>query len=163
MTVNKASEFEITIPKEIVLDGSTGTATYKVKAKGDIAGDQSLTVTPDADFILSEAGGKANVTATVTQTDTEYDYTELQGEGTEYNGNIAATLTAGEWSGKFNFNIEFKTNGVAETCEHDYQWTSSGTTASNEECRIYTCIKCGKTYYECGYSGSDSHGGQGKE
>ena len=110
VTVQRTSEFEITIPKEVVLDGSTGTATYKVKAKGDIAGDQKITVTPDANFVLSEAGGKANVTATVTQPDTEYDYVKLQGDGTEYDGNISATLTAGEWSGKFNFNIEFKAN-----------------------------------------------------
>ena len=108
VTISRISQFEITIPKEVVLDGSTGTADYKVKAKGDIAGDQKITVIPDANFVLSEAGGKANVTATVTQPDTEYTYTDLQGDGTEYDGNVSATLTAGEWSGKFNFNIEFK-------------------------------------------------------
>ena len=51
VTVQKTSEFEVTIPKEVVLDGSTGTAAYKVKAKGDIAGDQTLNVIPDTNFI----------------------------------------------------------------------------------------------------------------
>ena len=32
---------------------------------------------------------------------TEYVYTDLQGDGTEYDGSISATLTAGEWSGKY--------------------------------------------------------------
>ena len=36
VTVKRTSNFEITIPKEVVLNGSTGTATYKVKAKGDL-------------------------------------------------------------------------------------------------------------------------------
>ena len=112
VTVSRTSQFEVTIPKEVVLDGSTGTAAYKVKAKGDIAGDQKITVTPDASFTLSEAGGNANVTANVIQPNTEYNYTDLQGDGTEYDGNIAATLTAGEWSGKFSFNIGFKTNEI---------------------------------------------------
>ena len=70
VTVSRTSQFEVTIPKEVVLDGSTGTAAYKVKAKGDIAGDQTIIVEPDANFELSEAGGKTNVTATVTQPNT---------------------------------------------------------------------------------------------
>ena len=63
--IDLASKFTITIPKEIVLNGETGKADYKVKAVGDIAGDQVLQVVPDPDFVLSEAGGKADVIATV--------------------------------------------------------------------------------------------------
>ena len=131
VTVSRTSNFEITIPKEVILDGSTGTAAYKVKAKGDIAGDQKITVTPDTNFALNEAGGKANVTATVTQPNTEYNYTDLQGEGTEYNGNISATLSAGEWSGKFSFNIEFKASSTptlpAKAAFNDMSWTDIAT------------------------------------
>lgn len=141
VNVDVASSFTITIPKEIVLDGNTGKANYVVNAKGDIAGDQKITVTPDASFTLSETGGKANVTATVTQANTEYDYTKLQGDGTEYDGNISATLTAGEWSGKFNFNIELK----AENCEHSYIGTLTKEATETENGKmIYTCSKCGK-------------------
>ena len=141
VTVSKASEFEITIPKEVVLDGSTGTADYKVKAKGDIAGDQKITVTPDASFALSEVGGKADVTATVTQPDTEYVYTDLQGEGTEYDGNISATLTAGEWSGKFNFNIEFKAQKLpAKVAFNDMSWADIATVSEAGEAVNYFAV-----------------------
>ena len=71
VTVQRGSQFEVIIPKDIVLDGETGKADYKVKAKGDIAGDQVLSVVPDEEFEMTEAGGKNNVTATVTQPDTE--------------------------------------------------------------------------------------------
>ena len=168
VTVSRTSEFEITIPKEVVLNGSTGTTTYKVKAKGDIAGDQKITVTPDANFILSEAGGKANVTATVTQPDIEYDYVKLQGDGTEYNGNISATLSAGEWSGKFNFNIEF----LAKTKTfNDYTWaeiaaiSESGNAASTFSVGDEKELQIGDETYHVqilGFNHDDKSDGTGK-
>ena len=111
VSVQRGSEFIVTIPKDIVLDGETGKADYVVNAKGDISGDQVLKVVPDAEFELAEAGGKDSVTAIVTQDDTDYTYVEMQGDGTNYPGSVEATLTAGEWAGKFNFNINFKGEG----------------------------------------------------
>ena len=108
VSVQRESEFIITIPKDIVLDGETGKADYVVNAKGDIAGNQVLKVVPDAEFELAEAGGKDSVTATVTQEYTDYTYVEMQGDGTDYPGNVEVTLTAGEWAGKFAFNISFE-------------------------------------------------------
>ena len=64
--VNLGSEFVITIPKDIVLDGEAKKADYQVNVKGDIAGDQVLQVVPDTEFLLKETGGKADITATVT-------------------------------------------------------------------------------------------------
>ena len=50
-----------------------------MNAKGDIAGDQVLSVVPDASFDMEEAGGKGVTTATVTQDDTDYTYQEMLG------------------------------------------------------------------------------------
>lgn len=118
--IELASKFDITIPKEIILDGSTGKADYIVNAKGDIAGDQVLKVEPDNEFLLSEKGGKEDITATVVQPNIEYVYTDLQGDGTDYDGVITATLSAGEWSGKFNFNINFKDKNIKSL--EEYSW-----------------------------------------
>ena len=54
--------FVITIPKDITMSGITKTAIYDVNVKGDIAGDQQISVIPDSTFILSERGGKADIT-----------------------------------------------------------------------------------------------------
>jgi hypothetical protein len=57
--------------------------------------------------------GKDDVTATVTQTKNQFKNTEISTMqegvlvGTTTDGQVAATsLTAGEWSGVFNFTIE---------------------------------------------------------
>ena len=58
VTVKRASYFNITIPKEIVLNGNDGSATYEVSITGELAGDQVLVVKPDDSFTLTEDGGK---------------------------------------------------------------------------------------------------------
>ena len=115
ITVSKASEFEITIPKEIVLNGNTSSADYIINAKGDIAGDQILTIVPDSTFKMSEAGGKADITANITQPNTYYKYQDLLNDGTNYIGHIETSLTAGQWSGSFYFNINFSEIEPSET------------------------------------------------
>ena len=115
VTVDRASYFTITIPKEIVLNGDNGTATYEVSATGEIAGDQVLKVVPIADevasrtFKLNEDGGK-QVDVTVTQANTDFTYQNLDNRDV-YNGTLSApNISAGNWSGKFDFNITFTNN-----------------------------------------------------
>ena len=115
VTAVKTAEFTITIPKEIVMDGATATASYEGNVKGDIAGDQTITVQPDASFQLSEAGGKADVTCTVTQADVTFNSTEVATKDAEVlvgktvSGSLAAPdLTAGDWSGKYNYTITYQ-------------------------------------------------------
>lgn len=113
---SQASSFTVTIPKEVTLDGETGTADYEVNVKGDISGDQHITVIPDASFAMAEVGGqKADITATVTQAETEWTYDEVNIlddtdalVGKTEAGSIEAPVTAGEWEGKFNFAITFE-------------------------------------------------------
>lgn len=110
VTAVVAPEFTITIPKEIVMDGSTKEADYTVNVVGDIAGDQTITVTPDASFELNEDGGKDPVTCTVTQADTGFNSDEIAADGGKtVDGNLSAQdLTAGNWSGKYNFTIVYQ-------------------------------------------------------
>lgn len=115
VTVDRASYFTITIPKEIVLNGNDGTATYEVSATGELAGDQILKVVPIADeivsrtFKLNEDGGK-QINVTVTQNDTEFDYQNLIDNKVCSGSLLAPDISAGNWSGKFDFNITFTNN-----------------------------------------------------
>ena len=108
VTVQRESVFTITIPKDIVLDGENAEALYEVTVEGDIAGDQKITVQPDTDFELVEAGGKANVPATVEQDVVEFVYSDITTAKTVDGKVSAPTLSAGTWEGKFMFNIKFE-------------------------------------------------------
>ena len=107
--VKRASFFDITIPKEIVLNGNDGSASYEVSITGELAGDQVLVVKPDATFTLTEDGGKTTP-VTVTQDKDTFNYQDID-NSVKGNGTLSASgISAGNWSGKFNFNIEFKAN-----------------------------------------------------
>lgn len=110
---DQASSFTVTIPKSIVLD-SNKTATYNVKVKGDILGNEIITVVPDQTVTLNDANGKDPVTGNIAQEKTEFSSTEVnQIDGTKTNGNIAADdLTSGDWSGNFTFAIN--TNQIGD-------------------------------------------------
>ena len=120
VTVNIGSKFTVTIPKKITLSGADGVSAYNVTAKGSIGALESIEVVPDEDFILISAG-KADVPTTVAQTKTSFDYADACMEdasgnlvGTTATGNVSADkdkLSAGIWSGKFNFNISLKEKG----------------------------------------------------
>ena len=99
------SNFEVTIPKIIVLTGSQNgpsTASYKVCASGDIAGEEIVKIIPD-DFVTLSTKNKESVNGTISQEKTSWSTSELSNE--EYIGTINANLSAGKWSGTFNFNI----------------------------------------------------------
>lgn len=120
------SQFKVTIPKKITLSGESKSGTYQVSVVGDIAGTETINVTPDASFAMSQTG-KKDVTATVTQAvtkfrDSLYDKAlaadeALMGtdekEGTKADGLIEAKdLTAGAWNGQFNFKIELTESAI---------------------------------------------------
>ena len=120
VTVNIGSKFTVTIPKKITLSGADGVSAYNVTAKGSIGALESIEVVPDEDFILISAG-KADVPTTVAQTKTSFDYADACIEdasgnlvGTTATGSVSAdkdNLSAGIWTGKFNFNISLKEKG----------------------------------------------------
>ena len=128
-----ASTYSVTIPKVIVLKGvkgSASTATYKIDVDGDIAGNEYILVEPDYTALLHQ-GGKSDVNMDITQNLIKYranNYTEslqsrevkiantedviADGEG---EGTVSATLTAGRWTGVFNFNIQLLEEENVET------------------------------------------------
>ena len=118
------SEFIVSIPKHIVLDGETKTGAYTVGVRGDIAGTEYVSVVPDESFAMTQSG-KADVTASISQDKTKWVFDEIFDPMLEAtvdgHGVIDAQgLTAGSWNGNFNFNIalnEEKGNDVVEYTE----------------------------------------------
>ena len=106
VTYTQDSSFTVTIPKNIALNTSKE-ATYDVKVQGDIKGNEAITVTPDSTVAMKDAKGKSDVTATITQTKTEFNSTEVnQADGASTTGTVSAPdLTAGSWAGALNLAI----------------------------------------------------------
>lgn len=112
-----ASEFSVSVPKTIQLDGSRKSATYKVTCNGDFPANKKVTVMPAANVTLSSVN-KDNVVAIISQDKTEWRYDD----NTEGTGTITAEgLTAGIWNGIFNFNIAFADTECGEN-EHDWEY-----------------------------------------
>ena len=116
--VTKASTFSVVIPKTIVLNGTGETSNkgvYSVSVKGNIAGDDVISVVPTASFEMSQSG-KKNIPATVTQPKTTFQIndglvTEANVQtGNTVTGEVQVTkLTSGSWNGNFNFTIGIAT------------------------------------------------------
>ena len=120
ITYEQDSAFTVTIPKTITLDQNKS-ATYDVKVKGDIAGNETVTVTPDATLQLTDSNGKAAVTGTITQDVTEFaaDQVNLPDGGSTTGNIVANDLTSGDWSGNFEFAIEVEKKGEDITLTSD--------------------------------------------
>ena len=111
----------VVIPKTVILNGKSGVGNYTVKVKGNIAGNEVITVAPEATVTLSQAG-KADVVADITQPIQRFAYkdttvvpaaADLAKEVTHYyytapDATIETKdLTAGLWHGTFDFTISF--------------------------------------------------------
>ena len=97
------SEYKVTIPKTIVLSGVTKSAEYKVSVSGDIASYETIYVIPDETVNLYSKN-KETRTGTITQDRISWTYSTINNIG---NGLITTHLTAGKWSGVFDFDISF--------------------------------------------------------
>ena len=99
------SEYKVTIPKIIVLSGIDKKADYYVKVKGDIAGYETVNVVPDNTVNLYTKN-KASQAGIIVQDKTAWKFDNFD---VDANGSIEASgLTAGKWSGTFNFNINLE-------------------------------------------------------
>ena len=117
------SEFKVTIPKKIVLDGATKSGTYTVTVEGDIAGLEIVNVTPDSAVTLSSKD-KADVIGTITQDKLNWTYSEIYTDSKILaNGSISASgITAGAWNGTFNFAIKLENNGKYTNSEWSVEY-----------------------------------------
>ena len=116
VTVTQGSTFSVSIPKEVVLDGTangTNAATYKLTVSGNIASNETINVVPDTSFKMSDVKKvKADINATVAQPITKFVDAQVNDEAAdtihlgETTGTITVEgLTSGSWEGSFNFNI----------------------------------------------------------
>ena len=118
-----ASNFAVTVPKKITLDGKSKSGSYTVGCTGDIAGNETISVQPSVTFPMEQTG-KSAVDAEVTQAKTVFRSTgynsELSGMeariGTDnLSGSIAAEdLSAGAWNGNLTFTIALNEEEIIE-------------------------------------------------
>lgn len=123
----QASTFSVKIPKVIILDGQAGTAKYQVSVKGNINGNEVVSVVPTASFKMT-SDGKADITATTTQTVQNFVNTTFAQNLNESHMNgvkpdafittegdvSVAGMTAGSWAGTTNFNISLTDGALGE-------------------------------------------------
>lgn len=128
------SNFLVTIPKKITLDGSTKKGSYTVDVEGDIAGTDVVKVVPDPSVALSSKN-LADVTASISQDKTQWSYSEILADSkVTGNGAIDATgITAGSWNGTFNFNVGLENTGTGESGSEtpEIEYTEFTLTADN--------------------------------
>jgi hypothetical protein len=129
VSVTQGSTFSVTIPKKIVLTGTVGQTNksdYSVTVSGNIASNEVINVVPSGTgtdssknptFSMSDDKGvKTALTATISQTVTKFvdsqskektykSATDTIALGTTSGSVTVANLSAGSWSGNFNFAI----------------------------------------------------------
>ena len=117
--VSKSSWFKVTIPKNIVLDGSKKdiySQNYEVTIEGDLSGHETIYVEPDTSFILSDSLGQKQIRANITQQETSFTVPKVGTLEKETTGTISTSkIEAGSYKGSFNFVIHKDL-----TSEHDW-------------------------------------------
>lgn len=117
----KAGHVTVAIPKTLILgadpkDDSKYKATYYVAVMGDIAGSQSVTVTPTSNGSLVERNGKTSKAQVSCNINNGASYTVhandiLDNVTAKANGTVTATgVTAGAWSTHLNIGIAVNNN-----------------------------------------------------
>ena len=104
----QGTSFSVNIPKTLVLDGTNGTGAYTVSVKGNIGGTDVINVVPDSTFNMTQAG-KNDIATAIEQDKTAFNYADGMTATNEIKGlgNLTMdSISAGKWSGVFNFNIE---------------------------------------------------------
>lgn len=107
VSMDVPSTFSVLIPKKIVLDGATGSATYQIGIKGDIDTDERVRVAPSDTMLLTHES-KPSLQANVSQMRTIWTYDDLMLTNVyDYtSGTISVSgKTAGTYTGTLMFNI----------------------------------------------------------
>lgn len=97
--------FLVTIPKEIALNRDK-TAIYAISIRGDVANNEIIIVVPDESVTLYDRNGKEPVIGVIEQNVTEFAASDICDGGMVTTGTITApALSAGDWSGCFDFTV----------------------------------------------------------
>lgn len=108
--------FFITIPKNISLD-NTSDIPYEIEITGNIPSTSRISITPHGERtgekffrLLEKLGLKKPITVNIKQAETDINSDDIYFDKTKHlSGEIQSeTLSAGNWSGVFNFDIIYK-------------------------------------------------------
>lgn len=143
--MSKTSWFSVTIPKNIVIDGSKKdiyTKNYEITVKGDLSGHETIYVIPEDNFKLKDTTGLKEVTCHVSQSKNSFTIPSVgildeKTEGTVKTSNIEA----GFYSGDFNFEIYKEI--ISEHVFGNYV-TIKEATCTEKGIKRKTCSVCGR-------------------
>lgn len=106
--------FTITIPKQLTIDADK-CVEYQVCVHRNRTNAGTVTVIPDTEVVLSDSKGKADVTGQVAQDQTQFDFAADGADEQVTNGTVTANdLTAGDWTGSFNFKIDMQETKIGD-------------------------------------------------
>lgn len=106
--------FTITIPKQLTIDADK-CVEYQVRVHRNRTNAGTVTVIPDTEVVLSDSKGKADVTGQVAQDQTQFEFTADGADEQVTNGTVTANdLTAGDWTGSFNFKIDMQETKIGD-------------------------------------------------
>lgn len=112
-TVNQPL-FTITIPKQLTIDADK-CVEYQVRVHRNRTNAGTVTVIPDTEVVLSDSKGKDDVTGQVTQDQTQFEFAADGADEQVTNGTVTANdLTAGDWTGSFNFKIDMQETKIGD-------------------------------------------------
>ena len=139
-------KIQVGVPTTIIIDGKPNSEGYYVgeafgKVKGNISGSTVISVVPDDEVTLSSEG-KNDVTAPIEQDYTQFVVSTSEYSGDKVNKNVTPSfndkavfdvdvktkgLSAGSWSGSFNYNISVLNTTVAALGNRVTSWNISAT------------------------------------
>ena len=106
--------FTITIPKQLTIDADK-CVEYQVCVHRNRTNAGTVTVIPDTEVVLSDSKGKADVTGQVAQDQTQFEFAADGADEQVTNGTVTANdLTAGDWTGSFNFKIDMQETKIGD-------------------------------------------------
>lgn len=115
--MERAETYTVTLPKNIVLDGTTESVSmpYEVKAVGEIGTSHYVRIIPLDDAKLYSEDGTIALPLTVTQTKRRWTDTEVldaSGENASAGTMAVDNVTPGKWVGKVRFYVTLDDGGV---------------------------------------------------
>lgn len=115
--MERAETYTVTLPKNIVLDGTSESATmpYEVKAVGEIGTSHYVRIIPLDDAKLYSEDGTLALPLTVTQTKRRWTDTEVldaSGKNTSAGTMAVDNVTPGKWVGKVRFYVTLDDGGA---------------------------------------------------
>ena len=139
-------KIQVGVPTTIIIDGTPNSDGYYVgeasgKVKGNISGATVISVVPDSEVTL-QSQGKADVTAPIEQDYTQFVVSTSEYSGAKVNKHVTPSfnddavfdvsvktknLSAGSWSGSFNYNIAVLNTTIAALGSRVTSWNISAT------------------------------------